>query len=331
MRKRTVLFISILLLALMACNLTSKSYSPTASPLVGTIVASTLTASAVAPGVPTETATPAPIIPQPEIPPTGGQPAKAEPLAVPDGTATILLMGSDQRPKAGDFRTDTMVLVVLRKDGTVSMVSFPRDLWVYLPGKGMQRINAAQEFGGFDLVKSSFEYNFGFAPESYVLTNFSGFESIVNSLGGIDVQVGKTLADARTGYPDGFRVDPGQVHMDGETALWYVRSRKTTSDLDRLRRSQEVIVAIARKMLSLNGLSRVPEFYAAFRGAVVTDLTLADVTDLAPIFQSINANNVQRYAISSDQVVPFVTGGGADVLLPRSQAIRAVLMQAFGE
>ena len=266
-----------------------------------------------------------------ELPSTSDQPAQAAPLSIPSGDVTILLMGSDQRPNAGDFRTDTNVLLVLKKDGTVSLVSFPRDLWVYLPGKDMQRINAAQEFGGFDLVQATYKYNFGFAPQSYILTNFSGFTSVVNSLGGIDVQVEKTLVDARAGYPDGFRVDPGRVHMDGVTALWYVRSRYSTSDLDRLRRSQEVLLAIGRKLLSLNGLARIPEFYAAFRSAVVTDLTLANVNDLLPLLKSVNSNAVQRYAISSDQVVPFVTSGGADVLLPRPEAIRAVLQQAFGE
>ncbi len=295
------------------------------------MVAATLTAYATPSGAPPE---PGPgntdATPSAEILPTGDVPAKAQPLSVPDGEVTILLMGSDQRPKAGDFRTDTNILVVLKKDGTVSLVSFPRDLWVYLPGKTMQRINAAQEFGGFDLVKATFEYNFGFTPQSYVLTNFSGFKSIVDSLGGIDVQVGQALFDSRDGYPGGFRVDPGPVHMDGEMALWYVRSRKTSSDLDRLRRAQEVILAIGRKLLSLNGLAHLPELYAAYRSAVVSDLTLQDATDLLPLLRAVDSNKIQRYSISTEQVVPFVTSGGADVLLPRSQAIRAILQQAMG-
>ena len=166
--------------------------------------------------------------------PAGSLPAQALPIPQPEGEVTILLMGSDQRPGARDFRTDTMLLIVLKIDGSVSLVSFPRDLWVYLPGHGMERINTAQEYGGFELVQSTFQYNFGFTPQSYVLTNFNGFRFIVDDLGGIDVQVGLTLSDARTGYPEGYTVDPGLVHMDSETALWYVRARKTTSDLDRL-------------------------------------------------------------------------------------------------
>ena len=257
-------------------------------------------------------------------------PAPAAALPVADGDVTILLMGSDQRPGASDFRTDTILLVVIKKDGSVNLVSFPRDLWVYLPEHSMQRINAAVEFGGFDLVRSTFQYNFGFAPQSFVLTNFSGFRFIVDSLGGIDVQVGQTFTDARDGYPNGFTVQAGLVHMDGETALWYVRARKTTSDLDRLRRAQEVILAIGHKLLSLNGLARVPELYTAYRGAFVTDMTLQDVVTLLPALQQVDPNKVQRYAIGMDQVIPFVTTGGADVLLPRADAIRQVLIQALG-
>ena len=278
---------------------------------------------------PTVSPTPSPS-PTPTNGPPGGIPAQAAPIPQPAGEVTILLMGSDQRPGAQDFRTDTAVLVVLKPDGSVSLVSFPRDLWVYLPGKFMERINTAQEYGGFALVQSTFQYNFGFTPQSYVLTDFSGFRSIIDSLGGIDVQVGQTFSDARAGYPKGYTVHAGLVHMDSATALWYIRARETSSDLDRLRRAQEVILAIGKKLFSLNALTRIPQLYAGFRSAIVTDMTVQDVTALLPVLQLVNPNQIQRYAISTDQVTPFYTSGGADVLLPRPQAIRQVLLQALG-
>jgi len=328
MRLRSLLLLGLLLLVLPACQLFSGTGTP-ASPLVVTFVAATLTSYASGSALPAPTQTPMLTLTPTEIP-DGNIPPQAAPILQPAGEVTILLMGSDQRPHAPDFRTDTFLLVVLKTDGSVSLVSFPRDLWVYLPGQSMQRINTAQEYGGFELVKSTLQYNFGFTPQSYVLTNFSGFQSIVDSLGGIDVQVGQTLSDARAGYPGGDTINPGLVHMDGETALWYVRSRQTTSDLDRLRRAQEVIFAIGKTLLSQNGLTRIPQLYSAFRGAIVTDLTLKDVVNFLPILQSVNLNKIQRYAISTDQVIPFVTSGGADVLLPRPDAIRQLLLQALG-
>ena len=223
-----------------------------------------------------------------------------------------------------------MVLVVLKPGGSVSLVSFPRDLWIYLPGKFMERLNTSQEYGGFGLTQSTFQYNFGFTPQSYVLTNFSGFQSIIDSLGGIDVQVSQTFSDARDGHPNGYTVHAGLVPMDSATALWYIRARKTTSDLDRLRRTQEVIFAIGKKLLSLNALTHIPQLYAGFRSAIVTDMTVQNVSTLLPILQAMDPGKIQRYAISADQVTSFITSGGADVLLPRPDAIRQVLLQAMG-
>jgi LCP family protein required for cell wall assembly len=328
MRRRLILLFVIFLFILPACQLFAVTSTPDMSQ-VFTIVAGTLTARAyeTPSSEPGTISTPMPLATET---PQGSTPDLAASIQQPAGQVTILLMGSDQRPDARDFRTDILLLVVLRPDGSVNLVSFPRDLWVYLPGKFMQRINTAMEYGGFELVQSTFQYNFGFTPQSYVLTNFSGFQSIVDSLGGVDVQVARTFSDARDGYPEGYKVEAGLVHMDGETALWYIRSRKTTDDLDRLRRSQEVISAIGKKLLSLDGLAHVPEFYSALRSAVGTDLTLQDLVALVPALQSVDTNRIQRYSISSDQLIPYVTSGGADVFLPRQDAIRQVLEQALG-
>ena len=332
MRTRLTLLLILLVFTLSACQLFAPA-SPPAAPQVGTIVASTLTAYANTPVLPeagpAASAVPA-LTPTPTDPTLGRQSAQGAAIPLPAGEVTILLMGSDQRPGAQDFRTDTMVLVALKPDGSVSLVSFPRDLWIYLPGKFMERINTSQEYGGFALTQSTFQYNFGFTPQSYVLTNFSGFRSIIDSLGGIDVQVGQTFSDARDGYPKGYTVHPGLVHMDSETALWYIRARKTTSDLDRLRRGQEVILAIGKKLLSLNALTRIPQLYAGFRSAIVTDMTLQDVVTLLPILQAVDPGKIQRYAISTDQVTSYTTSGGASVLLPIPDAIRQVLIQALG-
>ncbi len=334
MRFRSALPLVVLLFLLLACQFSSQGRTP-ASPQLSTIVAGTLTAYASTPRLPWLSPTLAPpFTPLPTFTltatPSVSLTAEAAPIPQPAGEVTILLMGSDQRPGAQDFRTDTILLVVLKPDGSAGLISFPRDLWVYLPGRSMDRINAAQEDGGFKLVQSTFQYNFGFTPQSYILTTFNGFRTIVDSLGGIDVQVGQTLTDARAGYRKGFTVKPGLVHMDSETALWYVRARKTTSDLDRLRRAQEVILAIGKKLLTLNSLARIAVFYADFHSVVVTDLTPQNVSTLLPVLEPVDPNKVQRYTIGIEQVTPFVTSGGADVLLPRPDAIRQVLLQALG-
>ncbi len=311
-------------------TLTAAAWSATNG--AGTLTAAASSATAEAAAVRPTPSAAATATPEgtPALVPDNETPPQAAAIVQPAGQITIILLGSDQRPQASDYRTDVSLVVVLRPDGSVNLISFPRDLWVYLPGHFMQRINTAQEFGGFSLLQATYQYNFGFTPQSYVLTNFDGFRSIINGLGGIDVSVEQDFHDVRSGYQYGYTVKAGLVHMDEETALWYVRARESSSDLDRLRRAQEVIVAIGLKLLSLNGLARVPELYQDFRGAVITDLTLQDATNLLPALQKVDPNKIHRYAITEAEVIPAVTTSGADVLLPRSDAIRQLLEQALG-
>jgi LCP family protein required for cell wall assembly len=134
-------------------------------------------------------------------------------------------------------------------------------------------LTTAYAYGGFDLAQMTFEYNFGVRPDHYVLIGMNAFKDVVDSLNGIDVQVGQTLTDWRDhhGY---YTVTAGNVHMDGETALLYSRSRYSTSDLARNRRQQEVLQAIFDKLLSLNAVSRAPELYQAYVQNVTTDFLL---------------------------------------------------------
>jgi LCP family protein required for cell wall assembly len=146
-------------------------------------------------------------------------PAPVGLLAQPAGQVNILLLGSDQRPNTGGFRTDTMILLTINPEqGTASMTAFPRDLYVYIPGWTVQRLNTAHQFGGFESTALTFEYNFGVRPDHYVLVNLWSFESAIDSLGGIDVDVAMTLTDHRDGYGY-YTVSAGNVHMDRETAM----------------------------------------------------------------------------------------------------------------
>jgi LCP family protein required for cell wall assembly len=270
--------------------------------------------------------------PAPQVYPIYMQiPPPASIITQPAGQITILLLGSDKRPNDGGFRTDTMILITISADGKVSLTSFPRDLYVYIPGWMMQRLNTAYGYGGFNTTQLTFEYNFGIRPDYYVLINFDGFRSIINSLGGITVNVAQTFWDSRTGFPDGYTIYPGLVQMDSETALWYVRSRYSSSDIDRLRRAQEVLHAIGIKLFSLNALNRVSELYNAYHANVDTNLSLDGVTKLLPALNLIkDPSKISRYVIGYDQAYDWVDPGtGAQVLLPIPEEIKIVLKQAL--
>ena len=251
----------------------------------------------------------------------------------PDGLVTILLLGSDYRPNAG-FRTDVIILVFLNpKKGTVSLVSFPRDLYVNIPGWMMQRINTSQMFGGFPTTQLTFQENFNIRPDYYIMTNFNGFKGMIDTLGGVTIYASKNLTD-RCDLPQGVgkycSVGPGSLHMDGDTALWYIRSRYSSNDFDRERRAQEVLQGIFLKLMSLNAVTRAPDLFKQFSSSVETDLTITQILPLLPLAAQVgDTNQVKRYSIGPGQVVDFVTPEGAMVLIPDKNAIWQIILQAM--
>jgi LCP family protein required for cell wall assembly len=343
-RKQLILLLSIPLLIL-ACIVpglmgavpvnTNRPALQNRATLVGAAPNATPTPTPFQPIPPTPTYLPT-IVPTlaPTPTPNGAQAGSNAPaplLPVHTDQVNILLLGSDQRPYEGGFRTDTILLLSLNPNmGTASLVSFPRDLYLYLPGWSDQRINTAMSFGGIGLLNQTLSYNFGVKVDRYVLVNFWAFVQVIDSLGGIDVQVARALRDHRDGYGN-YSVPAGLVHMDGDTALWYVRSRYTSSDFDRGRRQQEVLQAIFLRMLSLNALERAPELYNIYINNVTTDITLTDITPLLPLAGILkDVSKVQRYYIGPAQVIPWTTPSGSQVLLPRTDAIIALLRQALG-
>jgi len=256
-------------------------------------------------------------------------PAPAPIIQQPANQINILILGSDRRAYTGGFRTDVILLMTVNfETKTINMTSFPRDLYVYMPGYNQERINAAQFKGGFDLTAATFEYNFGVRPDYYILLEFSGFESIINMMGGINVAVAQSLTDQRDGYGY-YTVNPGVVHMDGATALWYVRARYTTSDFDRTRRQQEVLLAVVDRMVNLDMIPRIPDLYKQYQNTVTTDLALEDIIPLIPLAPEFLDGNIGRYAIGREHVTSWVTSTGSAVLLPNTTAIQAVLRAAL--
>ncbi len=252
-------------------------------------------------------------------------------LSQPAEQINILLLGSDIRPDSTDFRTDTIILLTIDKNaGTVNLTSFPRDLYVYIPGWTMQRINTAMAHGDYHTLGMTMAYNFGVYPDHYVMVNFSNFMIIVDSLGGIDVEVTQDFADYRTGF-GWYQVLKGSVHMDGETALWYIRSRYTSSDIDRLRRAQEVIQAIGYRLLSFDVLKRAPALYRIYKDSVTTDIGFSDIGILLPAAKMlVKTQEIHRYSIGYGPVYDWTEPyTGAMLLLPNRSLIMPIMREAL--
>ncbi|MDD5469074.1 MAG: LCP family protein [Anaerolineales bacterium] len=285
---------------------------------------------------------PTPVITPAEIPTLTPVPtATATPYVIPTelaeqipeevpGQKIILLLGADSRPGDTAFRTDTIIVLVLNpKQGTASLLSFPRDLYVNIPGWGTDRINTAFFRGGYKTLAATLQSNFGVKPDAYVLINFRSFKQIIDGLGGLDVRVGQPVRDRypRRGW---ITVNKGLTHMNADMVLWYARTRKTTNDFARNRRQQEVLVALFEKLVSLDAIKQAPELYNKYKKAVTTNLTFGDMLGFIPLaIQLTDTTRIKRYYISPEMVWDYITPGGAMVLLPREDAIRGVVRKAL--
>lgn len=282
------------------------------------------------------TATPADGDPWGEFTPPASQSAIEIPPPVPkleisDDMVTFVILGSDEAPHRYGHRTDTIVVVGLDKETDQAfLISIPRDLYVYVPGWRVDRINTADLFGGWDMVAETMLYNFGIEPDFWVRVNFTGFEGAVDLLDGIDVQVGKYLSDECGGVQ--WEYFPGTYNMDGFTALCYVRMRKTTSDFDRLRRQQEVMEAIFKRVLSLDGLTHIPQLYSQFNQHFESNAGLGDILPLIPLAADLASGtaDVDRFSVDQTMTTAWrVPSTGAAVLLPDREAIQELFKSQF--
>jgi len=247
----------------------------------------------------------------------------------PKGQVNVLLLGSDQRAGSGGFRTDTILLVTINPaSNKINITSFPRDLYVPIPGGPSNRINTAFGRGGFNTIAETFELNFGVRPDFFVMINFWSFVEVVDSLGGIDIYASQPLSEhTARGW---FTIPAGKNHMDGDTALYYSRSRKSTSDFDRNRRQQEVVQGVIEKLINLYTIAKIPELYKIYVDNVTTNVKLSDIIPLIPVAARFkDTSKIKHYYIGRGQVSNWITPGGAMVLLPYQDAVIDIMRQAL--
>ena len=188
------------------------------------------------------------------------------------GTLNYVLLGSDSRDPGneGNGRSDTMMLVHLNAKRTKAyIVSFPRDMYVNIPGYGKNKINAAFAFGGAPLAVRTLENLTGVRMDHVVLIDFDGFIRLTEDLHGVTV----TNKTAFTSH--GFDYPKGKITVAGEEALWFVRERHQLpgGDLDRAENQRNVIKAIVQKGLSAKVISD-PVTFTTFIGNVAKHLTV---------------------------------------------------------
>lgn len=286
-------------------------------------------------------------------------PGQAAPLReFSDNAINIILMGSDVRPDRSGWRTDVMILVSVDPDvPSVTMLSIPRDMWVYIPNWKWTRVNLADSYGdrnffpggGPGLVKQTIQYNLGIPVQYYARVNFAGFRNLIDSVGGVDVVadcelydifpdvpddqtdilVGEALANVITGTID--IPTAGVYHLDGKHALWYSRSRKTTSDFDRSRRQHRVLRGLWASIQRQGIIGQLPALWDSLTQTVETDLTLNEVIFLAQLATQLDATRIRSRFIDNTMLHFFVSASGANVYAYSYDELEPVLDEAYAE
>ncbi|MSQ24302.1 MAG: LytR family transcriptional regulator [Chloroflexi bacterium] len=267
---------------------------------------------------------------------------------IPDWQGTervnVLLLGTDQREdeRKGGIPTRTDVMLVVSIDPvakTALMVSFPRDMWVAIPGFGEQRINVAYAYGenrkvpggGAATAAHTVELNFGLSSSYYALVNFEGFEQIIDTLGGVVIDVPRPLKDDEYPTPD-YRIEriffqAGPQIMTGSNALKYARSRHSDSDFARNSRQRAVLLAIRDRALRINVLANLPALLDRGMSAVQTNFSTTELLSLAKLAGQIDTVNIRTLGVEPPLVRGFTGEDGASLQLPDRAAIKRAIQQ----
>ena len=258
-----------------------------------------------------------------------------------DQPLTVLLLGSDRRPdERGTARTDAvMVMRITPQTKKISLLSFPRDLMVNIPGYGWARINAANVYGelypqlggGMQLATQTVSTVIGQPIDYTVLVDFAGFINIINALGGVAVDVPKELYDAQFPtmdykYREAY-FPVGSTMMDGDTALTYSRIRHPDNDFERTTRQQSVIVGIGERLLSGNYLTTLDTAATvtdALIGHAKTDMPREKIIALAWQMRDMDITQVSRFTLRD---IYYGSGDDRYAMYPIEGAISRIVSQ----
>ena len=217
-------------------------------------------------------------------------------LMVAKDKVMVMIMGVDERE--GDVgRSDTLLIATLDpKKGKAALLSIPRDTRVKIKGHGFDKINAAYAYGGHQLTENTIENLMGVDVEHYVIINIKAFHKIIDAIGGVDINVEKRMY-----YEDpwddngGLVIDlhPGMQHMDGKTAITYVRYRDEEGDIGRIARQQRFMQAVMDKVTSPAIIPRIPAIISEVIGSIKTDLSVKQIIEFVTALKSAQKNGLQ--------------------------------------
>lgn len=240
-------------------------------------------------------------------------------LARSSSVTNILLLGVDARNPKDDTasRSDSMMLISIDKaHNCVKMVSFLRDTWVYIPCiDKKQRLNAACQYDGYNGVVDTIEYNFGIDIDGYVVADFEMFKVLVDSIGGVEVEVSEKEAKEVTSHKGRYgnvKLDAGKYKLTGEQALAYCRIRKIDTDFMRAYRQRTVMQAILKSVKSANPIKLVS---MASKAAPYIETNLSKTKIISSGLKALPCiGDMAEVRVPFDGTWQYATIGGASVI-----------------
>jgi polyisoprenyl-teichoic acid--peptidoglycan teichoic acid transferase len=248
--------------------------------------------------------------PGPVLDPVIPIPPPATRLVIPEDVQVGILLGTD-RPAPFVGRTDAMLLMFYNPTlGRASLVALPADLFVYLPGYTMQRLQVAYAVGGIEQVFSAIDYNFGLRPSHWALIHPAELLTLIDEFNGLHIEV-------QQNYPDqcgGLKAE--RKLMNGADILCYVTFRQEMDELDRNQRQLDVVAQVFRRMVQGGNLVRLPGLVQTLEPNVETSYTLESLVDFIPLaLQLGDPKQLEYFHVAPNQIfvwdIPGQSGGQA--------------------
>ena len=251
----------------------------------------------------------------------------------------VLILGirGENDVKDGGLLTDTIMLLSLdKKTGRNSLISIPRDFYVDMTGqlsngkalhvKG--KLNEVYAHGyshneGLTFTSQMISRITGIRVDKAILFDFQAFDDIVETLGGIDVYLAQPFSE-KTQWGYEFALPAGDNHLNGEQALYYVRSRYSSSDFDRAKRQQQVIFAIKNKAVALGFLGnpvKIGNLLSSLKGNVKTNVQLWEIKDMVALADQVKPATLKTAILSTDNYLDQThDASGSYILTPKGDS-----------
>ena len=222
--------------------------------------------------------------------------AAEEGMLVAKDKSTIMIMGVDERDDDVGRSDTLMVATIDPKKNQAALLSIPRDTRVKIKGHGYDKINAAYAYGGQKLTQDTVEKFISVPMDHYIVINVKAFQRIIDAIGGIDIDVEKRMYYEDPWDDDGglvINLQPGMQHMDGKTAVTYVRYRDEEGDIGRIGRQQKFMKAVMEKVTSPSIIPQLPSVIKEVLSSVKTDLSFRQLLEFAGSLKESQKNGLK--------------------------------------